>query len=76
MGGINQFFEWVVRNPREGVAIVLFAAGALLGWWTAGYFIDQIGNASPELALPYTLFRVGTSFIFGLLGISLVWGKV
>ena len=75
MGYINQFFEWVVRNPREGVATVLFAAGALLGWWTAGYFIAQIGNDSPELALPYNLFRGGTGVICGMLVSSLVWGK-
>ena len=75
MGDIKQVFGWVTRNPRQGVAIALFVAFAPLGWVTAGYFIAQAGNASPELALPYNLYRVGTAAIFGMLGASLVWGK-
>ena len=76
MGDIKQVFGWVMRNTRLGFAAVLGLAGAWAGWWTAGYFIDQVGNDSPELALPYTLFRVGTAAIFGLLGASVVGGKV
>ena len=74
MGDLNQFFGWVMS--RQGVAFALFVVVFPLGWVTADYFIAQIGNDSPELALPYTLFRVGTAAIFGLLGASVVGGKV
>ena len=73
MGDINQFFGWVMS--RQGAAFALFVVGFPLGWVTAGYFIDQVGNASPELALPYNLYRGGTGVIFGMLVSSLVWGK-
>ena len=73
MGDINQFFGWVMS--RQGAAFALFVAGFPLGWMMAGYFIAQIGNDSPELALPYNLFRGGTGVICGMLVSSLVWGK-
>ena len=60
---------------RQGAAFALFVVGFPLGWMIAGYFIAQIGNGSPELALPYNLYRGGTGVIFGMLVSSLVWGK-
>ena len=73
MGDINQFFGWVMS--RQGAAFALFVVGFPLGWVTADYFIAQVGNDSPELALPYNLYRGGTGVIFGMLVSSLAWGK-
>ena len=65
----------MTRNPRQGVAAVLFVVGGLLGLWATDYAIGQIGSDAPELALPYAIMRVGTFVLFGLLATSLVWGK-
>ncbi len=71
----KQVFEWVTRNPRQGIAAVLFVAGGLLGWRVTDYVIREVGSASPDLALPYTIMRVGTVLLFGLLAASLASGK-
>ena len=68
-------FEWVTRNPRQGVAVGLFVVGGLLGLWAANYVIGQVGSESPELALSYNIMRAGTFVLFGLLAASLASGK-